>query len=73
MTMDWFRMGAGGFVWVWWGSGGAPGGQENKLIRDTGGGSVHVLALQYGEAVAAGSCGEGLWDPEGIRSGNEYL
>ena len=49
------------------------GGQENKLIRDTGGGSVHVLALQYGEAVAAGSCGEGLWDPEGIRCGNEYL
>ena len=31
MTMDWFRMGAGGFVWVWWGSGGAPGGAGKQV------------------------------------------
>ena len=29
-------MGADGFVWVRWGAG-TPGGQENKVIRDTDG------------------------------------
>ena len=38
-------MGAGEFIWVWWGAD-APGEQENELIRDTDGRSGHALTLQ---------------------------